>query len=285
MISLRNILLYFFLILLGVTPIFAQPGGCSAVFDLLPTCQVYYLTEDFVFIGQVSATTAQAVRVGNFQLQKISIVAAAQIKGSVPKKMELFLDRTIFCEGLLEIGKKYIFTAHRLKRAGFNGLVSYRWSTSLDAFADDDIAVIVKKIQVVTKRKKQPSVTGKVFQYNTDPLGNDDFKGKSLRTKLGYNPEYASPLGGIKVLAKNRQNKITETVTDKNGQFEFTDLENGVYEISPILSGKKNVKAFQYYNSVIEESNFRPVTTEKNILYVSNEFCSEDIRFNVRAFR
>lgn len=280
MMSLKNIFLYIFLISTCIVPTAAQPGGeCSSVFDLQRVCQIDYKFKEFVFSGKVSARDDKTLKVGNQWLWEINLVEIVQIKGAVPKTLKIYLDQTV-CRGLVEAGKKYIFTAHRLKRAGFNGLVSYRWSTSLDAFADDDIAEIVKKIQVVTKRKKQPSVTGKVFQYNTDPLGNDDFKGKSLLTKLGYNPEYATPLGGIKVLAKNRQNKIIETVTGKTGEFVFMDLKNGVYEILPVLSEKKNVKVFQYYNSVIEESNFRPVTTEKSILYVSNEFCSEEIRFN-----
>lgn len=285
MIGYRNIFwcLVLFFLLCG-TQIVAQPGGCSVVFPPTSACQVYYLTEDFVFVGKVSARTGKTIRVGNYQLWEISIAKVIQIKGKVPKTTGLFLDLTR-CSGSVEIDKKYIFTARRLKMAKFDELVSSRWSTDLDDFSDDDLAQTVKRLRVVANRKKQPSVTGRVFQYNINQLGDYDFKGNSLMTILGYNPDYAAPGAGIKVFAKNGQGRITETVTDKNGEFEFANLEKGSHEISPVLTSKDSIKAFKYYDSIYGEDGFRRLEYERFSFYVTNEFCSQDIRFNVRTFR
>jgi hypothetical protein len=51
----------FILILLAMTQSLAQPGSCSMMFDSLRTCQTEYVTEDFVFVGQVSTATETTV--------------------------------------------------------------------------------------------------------------------------------------------------------------------------------------------------------------------------------
>jgi hypothetical protein len=280
MISSKRICFCILLILASVSPLIAQPGNCSSVFDYFRTCQSQYASEDFVFIARVSDRAAKTIRVGDDWLWKISFIEAIPIKGDLKDTNEVYLDQTV-CEGSVETGKKYIFTAHYVKKSGFSGLASYKWSTSLDDVSENELAQMIQDIRPVTRKEKQPSVTGKVVEYNLDSLGINDFQGKSQATKLGYDPSYASPLKGITVVAKNNEGEVFEALTDDAGKFEFEKLAAGNYEIYPVFSFKMSVESFYYYDSPFE-SRFRSATADKNYFYIRNETCGDDIRFNVK---
>jgi hypothetical protein len=281
MINLKK--LYLCVLLLGgaFTPLIAQPGGCSLQFDYFRTCQNQFVTEDFVFIGKVSSMSGKTRQVGDEWLGKINIIETIPIKENIAKTIDLYLNQTV-CQSSVEIGKKYIFTAHRIKRAGFSGLTSYWWSTALDNVSENELAQIISKIRSVTKKEKQPSVTGKVVQYDSKPLGIYDFRGKSLITKLGYNPMYGTPIKGIKIIAKNKEGEIFETISDDAGEFKFDNLTTGNYIISPVLPEKTAVEAFQYRSSP-NENKFRSIKMVRDSFYIGSEVCGEDIRFNVRT--
>ncbi len=276
----KQICSFFVLLLLATTQSLAQPGSCSLLFDSSRICQTEYVTEDFVFVGHVSALDDVTTKLENNQLWKIFVIEVIPIKGKLPKMTKLFLNQT-FCKGSVEIGKKYIFTAHKLNILGTDELVSSKWSTNIADSSKSQFAELIKKIRSVTKNKKQPRVIGQVIQYNLDPLGRYDFQGESLISKLGYNPAFASPSRNTSVIAKNKDGKVFGTVTDENGKFEFKNLESGNYEISPVLSQNIILNKFQYFTSSFE-SGFLSIATEKRFFNVVNKICGEDIRFNIR---
>jgi hypothetical protein len=283
MIKSQKKCLYVFLMLVAVTQLTAQPGSCSFTFNPLRTCQDPFVTEEFVFVGQVSSINSEnsgTTKVGRNDFGKIYVNEVIPIKGKLAKATKLFLDQTV-CQGHVEVGKKYIFTAHKVKVLGFTEIVSFKWSTTIEDISKDNLTEIIKNIRSVTKNIKQPSVTGRVVQYNLDPLGIYDFQGESLTSKLGYNPKFASPLHGIKIFAKNKNGEVVETITDETGKFEFGNLASGNYEISPLIAKKTVINSFQYFTSRFEDG-FRSITTEKKFFYIRNMICGEDIRFNTR---
>jgi hypothetical protein len=221
---------------------------------------------------------------------KIKISVETPIKGNLGRTIELFLYS--LCYQYLETGEQRIFTARRIIESGFNGLVSYQWSTSLKELSKSDLAEIVKKIRSVVKGAKQPSITGKVVEYDIDPRAAGFF-GSYLGTKLGYNPKYSRPLGGIEITAKATnenlnplKRKFYKTKTNSDGSYKFKDLPRGNYELSAALPDNSDVKVYSYRTvryGMLYESSFKQILGQKKYVTVGDGFCSEDVRFNVRS--
>jgi|GEM_PF-6889821 len=281
------------MVLVCLDNFFAQPSICPAPFDPLRTCNPHYLSKEFVFVGQIISTDTKLTEIENRQLWKVRVAVKEIIKGNPGGgTIELFLEQQ--CSGRsVENGKKYIFTADRMKEAGFAELISSRWSSPLNNVPDNELKKISNEIRSVTKGKKQPRIVGKVILFDSSPPGIYDFRGKSLNTKSGYNPQYSSPAVGVEVNAQPVGEDINplkrdsyKIKTDANGNYEFKDLPEGPYELFLTLPVDLYVETFLYQLPRHEDTFFDPPfrirAKKKMYTQVGNGICSEDIRFNVR---
>jgi hypothetical protein len=277
-------------LLLCIESLTAQPGGCSATFNPLRDCNSHYISKEFVFVGQIRSREEKLVEIDGHQLWKVRVSIAETIKGNPGGgTIDLFLEQS--CRGTVEESQKYIFTADRLRKDDFDELVSSHWSATLKDITGDELKKILSEIRSVTKGIKQSRLVGKAVRYDSNPLGIYDFQGKSLDTKLGYNPEYSSPLKGAEVIAEAVDENLNplkrdsfRTKTNANGNYEFKDLPAGFYELSLRLPEDLYVRAYLYKPSEIPfENPFRLIQGKKIYVEIRDEICSEDIRFNVRA--
>lgn len=286
--------LFVVVLLLCVESSFAQPSICPVPFNPLRTCNSHYISEEFVFVGRLISVGEKTTEINGTMMARASMAVEETIKGNLSKRtFELFLQPLSLCHEGLEIGGRRIYTASKRTIDGFNKLVSTRWSANLRDISDSELKKILNEIRSVTKGIKQPRIVGKVVRYDSNPLGIYDFQGKSLDTKLGYNPEYSYPLKEVEIIAKPVDENLNpvkqgshRTKTNPNGSYEFKDLLEGWYELSPTLSEDLYVEAFIYRLPYHEDTFFDPPfrTREKKKVYVNvgNGICSEDIRFNVR---
>lgn len=284
--------LFVVVLLLCIENSFAQPSICPAPFNPLRSCNSHYISEQFVFVGRLISVAEKATEINGTMMARAQVSVEQPIKGNLSKRnIEIFLQPS--CHGGIEIGEKYIYTASKSKEGGFNKFISTRWSANLKDISDGELKNLLNEIRSVTKGIKQPRIIGKVFRYDSNPLGIYDFRGKSLDTKLGYNPEYSYPLKEVEIIAKPVDEKLNpikqnsyRTKTNFDGSYEFKDMLEGWYELSPTLSEDLYVEAFIYRLPYHEDTFFDPPfrTREKNKMYVNvgNGICSEDIRFNVR---
>ena len=277
----KIIFLCVFSVTASILQIAAQPGLCPPPFDSERRCQPEYQSEDLVFIGQVNARDNRISRAGDREVLGVDLVETVPIKGTVSKELRIYLDQSL-CRKAVEVGKRYIFTAHRSKVTKSSAVVSGRWSTALDPLSKDEMAGLIERIRSVAAGDKQPSVTGKIVRYTADPFDIYEFRGRSLLTKLGYDPKYATPIEGVRLVAKNVKGKTFETVSDAAGEFVFESLPSESYEIAPVLPTNTIVNAFQYSISPFQPE-YRPVMEGRLFFPVYNKVCGEDIRFNVRV--
>lgn len=286
--------LFVVVLLFCIASLSAQPSICPTPFNPLRTCNSHYISEEFVFVGRLISVTEKATEINGTMMARARVSVEEPIKGNLSKRtFELFLQLLSLCHEGLEIGESRIYTASNRTIDGLNKLVSTRWSANLKDISDGELKNLLNGIRSVTKGIKQPRIVGKVVRYDSNPLGIYDFQGKSLDTKLGYNPQYSYPLKEVGVIAKPvdenlnpvKQNSY-QTKTNLNGSYEFKDLPKGWYELFLKLPEDLYVEAFMYRLPSHEDTFFDPPfrTREKKKIYVNvgNGICSEDIRFNVR---
>ncbi|MFN0141431.1 MAG: carboxypeptidase-like regulatory domain-containing protein [Pyrinomonadaceae bacterium] len=269
-----------------------DPGFYTSAFDPLKTCNLSYISEEFVFLGRVISTDTKLTPVvGNpFGVLKMRVAVEKEIKGKPSQITEMFLDWR--CRDSFENGEKRIFTARRETKSKLGGLVSHHWSTSLKDIPADELAKVLSEARFVAEGRKKSRIVGKVILFDSNPLGIYDFRGKTLDTRLAYNPQYSSPLRGAEITAKpldENSNPIKrgsyKTKTNADGSYEFKDLPAGLYELSPTLQENLYVRAFTYTATNSEDlynRRFDPILNAKIYVRVDNEICGQDIRFNVR---
>lgn len=270
----------------------AQPSGCSANFDVLRSCDSHFISAEFVFIGRVVATDEKLTRndSGDDGFWGVRVEVEEAIKGKPGSGVtELFL--SIQCRGPIEMGQKYVFIADRAKVAGLDRLVSRLWSSTLRDVQADELKKSLGKIRSVIKGKKQPSIVGKVVEYDSSQPGLAGFMGLYLSSKLGYDPRYSFPVKGVEVIAKpveensSLAKKISyATRTNSEGNYEFRDLPKGFYELYLTVPDAKAVHAFIYeppYYKVLDREPFH-LRGKKAGVTIDDGICSADVRFNVR---
>jgi hypothetical protein len=72
---------------------------------------------------------------------------------------------------------------------------------------------------------------------------------QETKDRFGYDANYFKPMAAIIVEAKrNNDGKVIRTKTDKDGNYIFKDLADGVYVISPILP--KDYEKAEYYATI-----------------------------------
>lgn len=72
---------------------------------------------------------------------------------------------------------------------------------------------------------------------------------QEIKDRFDYNANYFKPMAAITVEAKrNNDGKVIRTKTDKDGNYVFKDLADGVYVISPILP--KDYEKAEYYATI-----------------------------------
>ena len=293
----KQYFLFALVLLLFASRLSAQPGICdpgyySSTFDPLKTCNLTYISEEFVFLGRVISRDTKLTQVeGNpFGLLKMRVAVEKEIKGKQSQITEIFLDWR--CPDAFEKGERRIFTARRDTKSNFGGLVSYHWSTSLNDIPENELARILSEARSVVEGRKRSRITGRVILFDSNPLGVYDFLGKSLDTSTGYNPQYSSPLGGVEITAvpsdanlHSSKTNSYKTKTNPDGSYEFKDLPAGVYELSLALQENLYVRAFEYTATNFEgrySRRFDPILKLRTYVQVDNKICGKDVRFNVR---
>lgn len=297
----RKLLVLAILLLICCQHTQAQPGACypgfgSSTFNPLRTCNPSYVAEEFVFVGRVvSQVNTQVTHYDEGfprGLATLNITVDTQIKGKLERNFRLYMDLT--CSTYIEPGEKRIFTARRVVKPGFDGIVSYQRSTSLKDISESDLAAIINDIRSMTRGEKQPRITGKVIQYDSSPDSVPGFWGKFLDTLSGYDPDHSRPLKGIEVFAKSVKEDpksgkpvLYKTRTNPDGVYEFKDLPEGSYEIYPVVPAAMSVRAYIFEShkmGELYENSFKsPIQGEKTYVRVEKGACSLDVRFNARA--
>lgn len=212
------------------------------------------INSQHIFIGKVvSQESKKLFKVEGFRediFTSVKINVTDEIAGKL-NKMTIDLTIKTNCwqtRGQLENGSDYVFFAGVINTKSFKGLVSSKWSAPLDGIPKNEIDEITKKILDYRNGAKQPLVVGYLIKHKSNPYWDyvnhsfnsgftwrlPKFKNDWRIKKWEYDPEYADPLKGVKVIVKNLEGlEIATTRTDSGGRFEFADLQKGNYVIYP----------------------------------------------------
>ena len=268
----------------------AQPRSCSATFNPLRTCNPFYLSNKLVFVGRLVSINERTIKFNGIEAVGTKIIIEETLKGNLSKDVkEIYLEQR--CRVSLNKNERYIFTAKRMTEGGTELIISSRLSTTLKNISDEKLKMVFKEIRKVTRGVKQPRIVGKAVQYDSTRLGLSSFLGGFLDSEAGYDTKSASPLKDIEIIAvssgddsKTKKLNTYRAKTDSDGNFEFENLPEGFYLLSPVLPANLYVKAFVFnplYNQTWDDSPFLPAGKTASVK-VGNSPCSEDVRFNVR---
>jgi hypothetical protein len=210
------------------------------------------INSQYIFIGKVvSLESKKFFKINGFgegdYFSTLTVNVTREIAGNL-KKNTVDIGYKAMCWQMIGIPEKsgeYIFFAKAVKTDTFTGLVSSKWTAALNGIPKDEIDTIIKKIQDYRNGVKQPLVVGYLIKHKPNPDSDHNFSGANLWRsqnfkndwrikKLEYDPKYAEPLAGVKVVVKNPEGaEIASTKTDSSGRFEFAELPQGSYVITP----------------------------------------------------
>lgn len=207
-----------------------------------------------IFIGKiVSQKSGKLSNIEGFteefftpvEIKVVEEIAGKLNKTTIDLNIKTRCWRTV---GSPEIGGEYIFFADEINTASFKGLVSSKWSAALDGIPKSEIDKITKEILDYRNGAKQPLVVGYLIKHKSNPYWDyvnhsfnsgftwrlPKFKNDWRIKKWEYDPEYAEPLKGVKVIIRNLEGvEFAATITDSSGRFEFVDLPKGNYVLYP----------------------------------------------------
>lgn len=250
----------------------AQPT-CWAHFDPSDTCHYEYQGKEFIFLGRVVSVSPVASE-GYGEPQKIVVEVETLMKGSVPRRTELFLDR--HCFGRVAENQRYIFTANRAANEKFAGLFSERWSEPLseEKYTKDEIKRYVVEIRAMASGVKRPRLSGFVIEQDTSNTGRYMISTTDVR-KLFAPDFHLRPMRGVVVTAKRRDGgQEFRTATNADGSYAFNDLPKGVYEIFTDLPKEYDVKS--------EGLSMFGDEAGKSFIEINDYVCGSRVLFNAQ---
>jgi hypothetical protein len=250
----------------------AQPT-CWAHFDPSDTCHYEYQGKEFIFLGRVVSVLPLTTDSGYAEPQKAVVEVEAPLKGSLPKKTELFLDR--HCFGRVEENQRYIFTANRVENEKFSGLFSTRWSEPLleDKYTKDEIQRYLAEIRAMAGGVKRPRLSGFVIEDTANNKGRYMISTTDVRKLFtpGFN---LRPMPDVVVTAKLKDGgQEFKTATGADGSYAFNDLPKGVYEVFTNLPKEYDVKSEGL--SMFGEAG-------KSFIEINDYVCGRRILFNAQ---
>lgn len=284
--KLARLILFYFVLSVSVP---AQPGNtCVFDYNPFEIRELGYVYANFgmeasvstavyeerlksqhIFIGKVVSQDANKF----FKIEGLGTDSFASFKVSVIKEIAGGLKKNIVeinykagcwrMIGIPETGGEYIFFADAINNNPLNGFVSSKWSATLNGIPNDDLDKIIKQIRDYRNGGKQPLVVGYLIKHKSNPYWDyvnhsfnsgftwrlPKFKNDWRIKKWEYDPEYAEPLSGVKVVVKNFKGvDISTTRTDSSGRFEFAELPKGSYEIIPDVPKSYRINGKCYLN-------------------------------------
>lgn len=253
--KLLHILLLSVLFLLCDLRGVAQPGGDASRFNVLETCNEYYLDREHVFIGRViSIVEVPSPYQGGSPLWKTLVAVETSLKGPLSGQVELAIVKYPPTKDWQIKDKLFIFTAQWVSNSEFSGLYSTKWSTPLDDIPPEVMTGVLDGIRAVLRGVPQPRIVGTVREQSWG---------------ISFDPVAGHALSGVPVFAENKDGRQFKTHTDAAGRFQFDQLPSGMYWLHPVLP-----KKMEMY-----EQGFMLEEGGKKYVRVGNELCSREVRF------